>query len=278
MLVSIEERAELFREIDRGGKFRRRTPVAGEGQTLRETGERTLRGGKQWEVLCGGCGRVQLRDSGQINWALRRGSEHTCPECLIEMQRGLSVDFCNKRSADRLERVKSGGPVWTAMETQYLQFQIRRDLEVEFGPLPEPVFKVSDLDYQANWPGAEFFTLPQNLENRYGGDEFSEEDLASVLEARALAEKAQQKANIKKRREKAMQESAAYHWTRKMGRVEGWSLKEQFTFGATLARAKRWERVAMGEDIVHPDKITRRDAEQAFVAWYTVEKKAKRIP
>ena len=130
--------ASIFRETREGGRWANRQPIpgeiVGESKVLRST--TIVEGHQIWEVLCP-CGKTQLRTSGSINTALRRGGSILCPECLRELRSGGFLADWSDRSTMRIERVLNGGPIWTAEETAALQTSVRRGLEEEFGPLDE---------------------------------------------------------------------------------------------------------------------------------------------
>lgn len=96
--------------------------------------------GNVWLMRCD-CGRYALRGSGQLNQAIKRGSEPACSECLAELRGG---HFASKREqsearkAEYYRRALSGEPLWTYEETRNLVERIREDCAGTFGFMPEP--------------------------------------------------------------------------------------------------------------------------------------------
>jgi hypothetical protein len=126
----------ILREVPKGGRYARvHVRVgdrAGNSVVLKRAGI-ALNGGRLWFVTCGGCGELQVRDSGRINFARRHRREILCPDCIIETNHGLRM----ARAAALLERVRAGGPIWTGGEILSLQEGVQRDLEAEFGEIED---------------------------------------------------------------------------------------------------------------------------------------------
>lgn len=145
----------LYREVKTGGRYAPRIPVpgevVGESRVIERIGVRLGSAGTIWSVACA-CGTIQIRSSGQINHALRRGYSLLCPDCVNEYQQGSAAYTRDERGKSRLERVLDGGPIWSHWETATLQAEVLADLEEEFGALDEDVFTVAEMQIGAGWP------------------------------------------------------------------------------------------------------------------------------
>jgi len=141
--------ARYLREVPSGGR-RRAVSVkvgdrAGASVVLEFVGRRGFH--RIWKVSCGGCGKVQIRTSGDFNFAVRQQRSIACPDCLGELRMGVRMS----RAAFFVERAREGGPVWTAYEIMVLQQQVLSALEENFGPVMEAV-SVSEMVVASGYP------------------------------------------------------------------------------------------------------------------------------
>jgi hypothetical protein len=182
-----EAPAGIFRQSNKGGRFRKRRVVVGEqigaSCVLREI-EIVPRMGRIYEVSCGSCGRTQIRSSSQINRNLRLKQEIVCPECVGERASGSRA----ARESHLLERVRSGGPIWSDAEVDQLKGAVLRDLEEEFGPIPEDEIPVADMATAAGWPWS---TAPRGVtesDKVTRADDFVRETLSRAREGQPIAD------------------------------------------------------------------------------------------
>lgn len=241
----------LFKETARGGQWSRRKITSGESvgeskvlHRVGIVGTNTI-----WEVQCP-CGSVQLRPVGQINQALRRGYSILCPECVTDYRNGRAGYAVDQRVQKRLQRVLNGGPVWSDRETLLLQKAIRRDLEEEFGEVDyEEKFSIADM--QVAHPG---HASPRNVR--------TSEEQKAISERRLKADEERKRyrravAHAKRQREQEVYElERVQTYTDSLARKK--AKEEELERGLADKRAENWERVIAGEDIVNPDKVTKK--------------------
>ena len=91
-------------------------------------------GSRMHEVTCSGCGCIQIRPSGALNFALRRGRSIECPRCSQERRSGQQAS----RLAMFRERARAGGPVWTTAEVMHLRETVQAALVASFGEPVDP--------------------------------------------------------------------------------------------------------------------------------------------
>lgn len=143
---------DVFRETDAGGRWCRRRIAVGDrigtSTVRRQVG--VFDGQTVFEVDCAGCGATQLRGAAQLNHALRWGREVSCPTCLTETNRGRRY----ARAADRVDRVRDGGPVYTSWEIEQLCEQVRADLVEAFGvaETDDDRMQLADMVSATGWP------------------------------------------------------------------------------------------------------------------------------
>jgi hypothetical protein len=153
MTAPASEMSPILREAKTGGRWAPRTPAVGDsgsGSTvLRDLGV-DEKGHRRFEITCGRCQAPQTRNSGQINFAFRKGFPVTCPRCMAEGY----VARLLQHSDIITERVLGGGPIYTAWETDDMCKDILAELEEEFGPMrhPEDELQPSDMRIGAGFP------------------------------------------------------------------------------------------------------------------------------
>jgi len=253
----------LYREVKTGGRYAPRIPVpgetVGESRVIERIGVRpgssdnVGSAGTIWSVACA-CGTIQIRSSGQINHALRRGYSLLCPDCVNEYQQGSAAYTRDERGKSRLERVLDGGPIWSHWETATLQAEVLADLEQEFGALDEDVFTVDEMQIGAGWP---YQAKTPTVEEKEVKAVRNSERAAYRKAATALdrLDKKARKPEIEALRARA-RELAKRVTDKKLAKAIADIQREQ------------WIRVMEGEDL-NPDRVTKK----AGKARMTAEKK-----
>ena len=148
----------------------RRNAVVGEYVGNSIVGKRVgthRNGGRLHEVTCGGCGDIQLRTSGALNYALRNGRSIECPRCFRERSNGAQA----ARFAALQERIRAGGPVWTTYEVMQLREAVQAALVNEFGEPVDPDDSMPlPLETANGWPwsyGARTKDAWRSIEREY---------------------------------------------------------------------------------------------------------------
>ena len=268
-------RKSVYTEIKTGGRYEARVPVVGEmvgdSRIIEYLGKRG--GDCIWSALCG-CGKMQIRSSAQINSALRRKHSLSCPECVTEYRTGRFGYLQDLRSAFRLERVLDGGPIWSDFEVIQLQDEIRADLEEEFGAIdPDSRMKLDDMQIAAGWPNGR---KTQETRDR--------EDVEAQMRKRRAKHASQQyrkAVEAPQRVDAAEVRAIANALIDRMKKVKALIKEREMLAGMAAMREERWARVMGGEDIVNPDKVTKKSAaeslavakkqkleEEEILAWY----------
>jgi hypothetical protein len=143
------DRVPISRQVSTGGRMARRTIAVGDriGQSvvLRDLGTSIKH--RRFEVTCHFCERVQIRSAGQINNALRCNCPLVCPDCRRE-ERIIRMHAVQDY---RLERVLSGGPMYTVAELDDICADVIEELEAEHGPVDEDATE-SPFNVDPGWP------------------------------------------------------------------------------------------------------------------------------
>lgn len=116
------------------------------------------------------CGSEFYRTAGRLNWCLRRNIHVRCKRCLREELGGRR----EVRRQRAVARVRAGGPVYTAWETDDLRREVEAALIAEFGPVRNPEAPADP--FEVLFPSA----LP-----REKGPKLAEMDQLSVLRRRS---------------------------------------------------------------------------------------------
>lgn len=191
----------LFRENKTGGRFAPRTPAVGESSSgstvLRDLGV-DEKGRRQFEITCGRCQAPQTRNSGQINFAFRKGFPVTCPRCMVD---GYAARLL-QRSDVITERVLGGGPIYTAWETADMCEGILADLEAEFGPMrrPEDELQPNEMKIGAGFPYAQgdIGSARESLKRFLAEPKFDPEWIQIMARERAEAEEREYQEALKR--------------------------------------------------------------------------------
>jgi hypothetical protein len=240
----------VFREAKVGGRFAPRSPipgeVVGESRVLERLG--TREGAIIWSVTCS-CARIQIRSSNQINRAIRRGHSLLCPDCISEYRRGSAAYVVDQRSQARLERVLDGGPIWSDFETADLQAQVLADLEEEFGPLDKDSHcTIAEMQISVGWPSGRKIPTAEEKE----ATAVKRADYNAYHRASTFLERLDKKAS-----------RAEIEALRKRARDLAEKVKnEELFFKISELQQEQWKRVMDGEDIVNPDRVTKKAARE----------------
>ena len=251
----------LYREVKTGGRYAPRIPVpgeaVGESRVIERIGLRPGRAGFNsrsaetiWSVACS-CGSIQIRTSGQINHALRRGHSLVCPACVKEYQQGSAAYTMDERSRLRLERVLDGGPVWSHWETMTLQAEVLADLEEEFGALDEDPLSIAEMQISVGWPGGRKTPTTEEKEAKAA----KEADWAAYRRAATALTRLDKKARkpeIEALRARA-RELAKKVKDKKLAKAIADIQREQ------------WIRVMEGEDL-NPDRVTKKAGKERLAS------------
>ena len=250
----------VYTEIKTGGRYEARVPVVGEmvgdSRIIEYLGKRGP--DRIWSTLCG-CGKKQIRSSGEINSALRRKHSLSCPECVTEYRTGRFGYLQDEKSAARLERVLDGGPIWSAFEVIQLQNEIRADLEEEFGAIdPDSRMKLDDMQIATGWPNGR-----KTQETRDREDVEKQKRRRRAEQERYQYQKA---VEASKRAEVAEARTIANAFVERIKKLNALVKEKEMLEALDAVRKERWARVMGGEDIVNPDKVTKKSAAESLAA------------
>lgn len=224
----------------------------GESRVIERIGIYPGKAGTIWSVACA-CGSIQIRPASQINRALRKGYSLLCPECVNDYQHGSAAYARDERSKLRLERVLDGGPIWSVGETATLQAEVLADLEEEFGVLDEDRnWSLSDMQISVGWPGGRKVPTSEEREIKLA----KEADWVAYRRAASALDRLDKKA---KRPEIEALRARARELAKK---VQDKKLAKAI---ADIQRAQ-WIRVMEGEDILNPDRVTKKAGKERMAA------------
>ena len=239
--------ASHFTEVKTGGRYARRNVVLGEMVGESEVVERLGFGlersrGILWSVKCV-CGELQIRSSGQINAALRKGHSLSCPPCVKEYLRGSGAYLRDQRSLARLERVLDGGPVWSAYEIADLQAEVLSDLEAEFGPTVERTLTIAEMQSAVGWKSNDTRTLEEKEAEKIRiADNYAYTRASEALDRAAKTANAVELEDCRRRARELVL------------RIRN----DEFRQAQIEILTERWDQIIKGLDIVNPDKVTKK--------------------